>query len=161
MKPFAERVFKHFAAPTRRTEREVYDVITRLRTFDLEKGFGLRTIPILNVPPPPMITSQPQASSDVLAIGLDYLSVPGPSCSLEDILDARTELRDKLWAFRRFLRGLAGTTKTEPEVRDEIEWSLNEYKNALTLRRLKTTRSALELFVIPPVEFAENLIKFN
>jgi hypothetical protein len=67
----------------------------------------------------------------------------------------------KLWAFRRFLRGLAGTTKTEPEIRDEIEWSLNEYQRAMNLHRLKTTRSALELFVIPPLEFAENLLKLN
>jgi hypothetical protein len=27
--------------------------------------------------------------------------------------------------------------------------------------RLKTARSALELFVIPPMEFAENLVKLN
>jgi hypothetical protein len=161
MKPYAERIFAHFAAPTRKTATSVYDVFTRLRTFELQKNSGLRAVPILNQPPPPMIASPSPALSEVLAIGLDYLPVPGPSCSWEEILDVRAELRDKLWAFRRFLSGLAGTAKTEPEIRDEIEWSLNEYKNALKLRRLKTTRSALELFVIPPIEFAENLIKFN
>jgi hypothetical protein len=70
--------------------------------------------------------------------------VPSATCSWQDILDIRTELRDKLWTFRRFLRGLAVTTKTEPEIRDEIEWSLNEYQNSMKLHRLKTTRSALE-----------------
>ena len=38
---------------------------------------------------------------------------------------------------------------------------MNEYQNAMKIHRLKTTRSALELLVIPPIEFAENLIKFN
>jgi hypothetical protein len=161
MKPYAERIFRHFASPSRKTATAVYDVFTRLRVLELEKNFGLRATPILNLPPPTEGTSESPELSEVLAIGLDYLPVPSPSSSWEDILDAREELHDKRWAFRRFLRGLAGTAKTEPEIRDEIEWSLNEYRNAMRLNRLKTARSALEFFVIRPIEFVENLVKFN
>jgi len=161
MAPYAERIVAHFASPNRTTEKSVWDLWTRLRAFELEMNIGVRAVPILTHIPPPITTSPSSALSDVLTIGLDYLPVPGPACSWQDILDVRVELRDKLWAFRRFLSGLAGTAKSEPEIRDEIEWSLNEYRNAMKLHRLKTTRSALELFVIPPIEFAENLIKFN
>jgi hypothetical protein len=161
MNPYAERLLAHFESPNKMTEKAVWDVLTRLRTFELEKNTGMRAVPILEQAPPPALTSLSPALSDVLSIGVDYLPVPSANCSWQDILDTRTELRDKLWAFRRFLRGLAATTKTEPEIRDEIEWSLNEYQNAMKLHRLKTARSALELFVIPPLEFAENLVKLN
>jgi hypothetical protein len=138
MKPYGERIFRHFAAPNRNTERSIWDVLTRLRTFDLQKNAGISAVPILNQSPAPMIGPPSPALSDVLSIGVDYLPLPGPSCSWQDILDARTEMHDQLWAFRRFLTGLAGNAKTEPEIRDEIEWSLNEYKCAIKLHCLRT-----------------------
>ena len=95
MGPYSERLLGHFASPNRSTEKTVWDVFTRLRTFELEKNTGMRAVPILETAPPPTFTSPSPALCDVLSIGVDYLPVPSTNCSWQDILDIRTELRDK------------------------------------------------------------------
>jgi hypothetical protein len=78
-----------------------------------------------------------------------------------DILNFRAELRDKRWAFNRFLRTLATKKQSESEIRDEIEWMVNEYTKAMNIHRIKMSQSFIDVFVISPLEIMEDLVKLN
>ena len=99
--------------------------------------------------------------TDVLTVGLNALPVPHEDCPWEDILDFKEELQEKEWGFRRFLRTLATQRKTEAEIRDELDWMVKEYKNAMRLHHIKASHSFVDVFVISPLEIIENLMKFN
>lgn len=83
------------------------------------------------------------------------------SCAWEDILNFKAELHDKQWAFRRFLNTLALKQHNEPEVADEIEWMVNEYSKAMKVHNLKASPAFFEAYVIPGMEFVEDLVKFR
>jgi hypothetical protein len=100
-------------------------------------------------------------NSDVLRIAIEVFPVPGDQSSWQDILDFKGEARDKLWHFRRFLHTLATKKQTEAEIRDDIEWTLNEYRKAMEIYELKSSQSSIEVFVVSPLEIIENLVKFN
>src|ERR1017187_3424285 len=86
---------------------------------------------------------------------------PDAGCAWQDMLDFKGEMRDKQWAFRRFLSTLGTKQQTESEIRDDLEWSLNEYAKAMELHHLKASQSFVDVFVISPLEIIENLAKFN
>lgn len=98
---------------------------------------------------------------DVLRVGLQSLPVPDERCSWEDILNFKAELFDKQWAFRRWLRSLATKHLTEAEIKDELQWLLNEYETTMKVHQIKTTQTFVDVFVISPLEIIENLVKFN
>jgi hypothetical protein len=100
-------------------------------------------------------------SEIVLAVAQAALPFPSDRCPWQDILDFRVELRDKLWGFRRWLHSLATKNLTEAEIRDDIEWTLNEYANAMRMHRLKASVSLVDVFVVAPLEILENLVKFR
>jgi hypothetical protein len=97
----------------------------------------------------------------VWSVGLDQFPVPGPGSAWEDVLNFKEEMRDKQWHFRRFLHSMISKKQTEAEIRDDIEWSLNEYTKAMKLHKLKAGESFIEVCVIPVIELAEDLAKFN
>jgi hypothetical protein len=105
-------------------------------------------------------SSQPSLQA-ALEVGLEALPVPDETCALEDILEFKSELRDKQWAFRRFLKALATKKQAESEIRDAIEWTLNEYRKAMEIHHLKASQSFVDVFVISPLEIVENVVKFN
>lgn len=94
-------------------------------------------------------------------MALSMFPIPDNSCSWESILEFREEERDKQWALRRFLYKLAMQSQTEAEIRDEIEWCLNEYAKAMALHNIRASQSFVDVFVITPLEIIENLVKFN
>ena len=51
--------------------------------------------------------------------------------------------------------------QTEAEIRDDLEWSLNEYTKAMALHKIKASQSFVDVFVITPLEILENVVKFN
>jgi hypothetical protein len=103
----------------------------------------------------------PISRPDVLSVAFEYFPLPDEASAWQDILEFKAESRDKIWGFRRFLQSLAAKKKTESEVRDEIEWLLNEYKKALDLHNLKTSNGFFEAYVIPAIEIAEDIAKFK
>jgi hypothetical protein len=105
--------------------------------------------------------SKDHSVADLLRIGLEAFPIPDQTCSWEDILDFKSSLRDKQWGFRRFLESLATRSMKEAEVRDEIEWMLNEYTNAMRIHNLKASNSFVDVFVISPLEIIENIVKFK
>jgi hypothetical protein len=110
---------------------------------------------------PAGIIGGPTMSNNVLRVAFQCLPVPGDTCSWQDIFDFKAELRDKRWGFRRFLKALSSKEQTEAEIRDEIEWMVNEYKKAMAIHEIKASQSFVDVFVICPLEIIENLAKFN
>jgi len=79
----------------------------------------------------------------------------------EEVLSFKNEGHDKLWNLRRFLHTLTTKKQTEAEIRDDMEWSLNEYAKAMKLHNLKAGNSFMEVYVIPVIEVLEDLAKLN
>jgi hypothetical protein len=89
-------------------------------------------------------------------VALEAFPMPDAESALDDILDFKTELKNKQWNFRRFLNTLGTKQQTEAEIRDDIEWTLNEYTKAMGRFKLKRSVSLMETYVIPTVEAFEN-----
>jgi hypothetical protein len=101
------------------------------------------------------------STQNALRVGLNALPLPNVDCPWETIMDFREELYDKKWGFRRWLTALATKQQTEAEIRDELEWSLNEYTEAMKIHHIKASQSFVDIFVISPLEIIEDLVKFN
>jgi hypothetical protein len=97
----------------------------------------------------------------VLSVAFEELPMPGMGSSWEDILAFREEMQDKKWTFRRFLKELATKNQTEAEIRDDIEWTMNEYRKAMEIHHLKTTHSFVDVFLIAPLGIVEKFAKFE
>lgn len=97
----------------------------------------------------------------ILKIALEQFPTPGPGSAWEDILDFKREMHQKHWDFRRFLHTLSTKKQTEAEIRDDIEWTVNEYRKAMNIHHIKAGNSFTDVYVIPVIELAEDLVKFN
>ena len=60
-----------------------------------------------------------------------------------------------------FLSSLASRHRSESEVTDEVEWLVNEYSKAMKIHNLKASPAFFEAYVIPGLEFVEDLVKFK
>jgi hypothetical protein len=110
----------------------------------------------------PAETEQPATSKeDVLSVALDALPAPDETCSWDDIFAFKAELLEKQWGFRRFLGTLATKQQTEAEVRDEIEWMVNEYRKAMEIHHIKASQGLIDIYLITPLELIEDLVKFR
>lgn len=56
---------------------------------------------------------------------------------------------------------MTNAPRTEGEVRDELEWCLNEYGKAMRICKIKARHSFVEAYLIPALEVFEDLLKFN
>jgi len=123
---------------------------------------GIDTVPLCTHPLPDRLEHDRTASlQDVTRIVVSSFPVPGDQTSFEDILAFKQEMPGKNWNPHRFINALATQQRTEAEIRDDFEWSLNEYTNAMRLNRIKAAQSFVDLFVITPLEIIENLVKMN
>jgi hypothetical protein len=98
---------------------------------------------------------------DVLSVALEQIPVPSEDSSWDSIIDFKSEMGDKLWDFRRFIRDVATKRQSIAEIQDDIEWSLHQYEEAMRLHKLKAANSFVEVYLIPVVEVVEDLAKFN
>lgn len=98
---------------------------------------------------------------DVIRVATQSLPAPDETCAWQDILDFKADMHDKQWAFRRWLHSLATKRLTEAEIRDDIEWSLNEYTKAMKIYHIKAAQSFVDVFLITPLEIIEDLVKLN
>jgi len=96
------------------------------------------------------------AGQDVLSVALDCMPCPDPASSWQDVLDFKVEAHNKLWNFRRFLNGLGMKRQSQAEIRDDVEWSLNEYAKEMDRFNLKRSVSFMETYIIPTVEAFES-----
>jgi hypothetical protein len=116
---------------------------------DRKKRLFLTPSPHTNLPKGLSIE---RSRENVIWVALNVLPTPDESCSWQDILDFKEDLRSKRWDFRRFLQNLANKAQTGPEIRDEIEWLANEYKKAMDTHRIKASQSFIDVFVISPLD---------
>jgi hypothetical protein len=98
---------------------------------------------------------------EVLNVALNALPIPDDTCAWEDIIAFKSEMHDKEWSFRRFLSTLSSKKQTEAEIQDDIEWTVNEYRKAMEIHRLKSSNGFVEVFLISPLEIIEDLVKFR
>lgn len=130
------------------------DLVNRYLVTQIESRPDSDIVPLCEVPLP-----EPRNSgniTEIASIALHGLPVPDQSVAWEDILSFRAESRDKQWGFRRWLHAMATKKQTEAEIRDDIEWSLNEYAKELDRFKLKRSVSFMETYVIPTVEALES-----
>jgi len=95
-------------------------------------------------------------SADVLTVALEAFPVPGGDSSWADILDFKAAQQNNRWAFRRFLHDVVSERQTEAEIRDDIEWTINEYTKELDRFQLKRSVTFMETYIIPTVEALES-----
>ena len=101
------------------------------------------------------------AVQTVLSVAFSYFPAPNPESAWEDVLNFKAELAEKKWGFRRFLQSLASRQPRQAEIRDEIEWTLHEYRKSMRIHHLKADQSFLEVYVIPAMEVVEEIVKLN
>lgn len=78
--------------------------------------------------------------SSVASIALKGFPAPDESCAWDDILAFKAETHDKQWEFRRWLHVLATKSQTEGEIRDAIEWMVNQYGRAMAIHKIKASK---------------------
>jgi len=139
-------------------ERDL-DNFTRLVASYLSAPSGGQSVPICSSRA--FDTNRTGDLTTVLHVTLEHLPLPDDSSSLQDILEFKSARHDELWCLRRFLNSLATKKQTEAEIRDDIEWSLNEYTTAMKLHNLKAGNSFIEVYLIPVLDVLEDMVKFN
>lgn len=134
------------------------DMVNRYLLTQINAAPDCDFVPICETPlPEPNADAKPTGIINVASIALQGLPAPDETCAWEDILAFKAETHDKQWAFRRWLHALATKQQTEAEIRDEIEWTMNEYTKEMDRFKLKRSVSFMETYVIPTVEALENL----
>lgn len=114
------------------------DLSVRIRAFGLgEDHSNSDVVPICRRPIPDDYIKEIKAKRSVVEVALQHFPVPGPMSDWQSILDFKADMHDKQWHFRRFLNSLATKKQTEAEIRDDIEWTLNEYTKAMKIHHLK------------------------
>jgi hypothetical protein len=142
--------------------------MNRMVAVKIPKDDGFDAVPVCELSFPDTLPGSKAFSGlgihifdDIATVTLSAMPVPDESCSWQDIIDFKAENRDKKWAFRRFLETLATKRQTEAEIRDDIEWTLNEYRNAMKIHGMKSSQSFVDVFLITPLEILEDLVKFK
>lgn len=91
-------------------------------------------------------------------IEIAFAKFPFPDeaqCSWPDILDFRRESYDKKWGFNRFVSTLASKQQTAAEIRDDIEWTINEYNKSMNIHHLKSAPGVMDAYILPMLEVVE------
>jgi hypothetical protein len=124
------------------------------------RSLGIETIPVCLEEFPVLILDRAcsvfSSAETVFAATIPAFPVPDETCAWQDVLDFKADRHDKQWAFRRFLHDLATKRQTEAEIRDDIDWTLNEYAKEMDRSKLKRSASFMETYVIPTVEAFES-----
>lgn len=143
-----------------------YDYFARIASSIMSTRYAIDAVPICHFDYPTELFVPPEQltqriKEDTLRVALKAVPVPDDSCGWEDILNFKSEMSDKLWSFRRFLRDLSTKRQSEAEIRDDIEWTVNEYKKAMKIHQMKSSQSAVDVFIVSPLEILEDLATFK
>jgi hypothetical protein len=136
------------------TSRAIMERFMAARIACLEADTDYDNVPIWRHWPPE--ASPGSRSTDVMRVACEYFPIPAADSPWEDIFDFRQEMSEKRWNFRRFLTTLASKKQTEAEIRDDLEWTLNEYREGMKKRRMKIVRSSVAALVVPAVDLIFN-----
>jgi len=140
----------------------LFDRLVRESAHAIASKTGVETIPLCTYDLPNATSSSPpETLRDVAKVVMSSIPVPADDVAFADILHFRDEMADKRWNLRRFMHSLAGKRHSEAEIRDDIEWTLNEYTKAMANHQIKATHSFIETYLITPLEILEDIVKFN
>jgi hypothetical protein len=148
--------------PPEMIKNELADCVTWSIGSATTANDNMSVVPICERPTPEIVMAYRGLGTsgievaDGLEVALAAFPVPDQACSWQDILDFKAEQRDKLWGFRRFLHALSTRRQTKAEIRDDIEWSVNEYTKEMDRLKMKRTVSFMETYVISTVEAFES-----
>jgi hypothetical protein len=111
----------------------------------------------------PELTQQNSGLEDVIEIAIKHLPVPDDSTSWEQITDFRNDpdTERRFLNLRNWMNKTARAKLTPPEIEQELEWLLLEYRQHMELHRMKTNASTLETIIVTGAEIAENLVKLQ
>jgi hypothetical protein len=134
------------------------DLSTRAIAAKVPEQSDCEVVPICEVDLPTELLNASYSSimRDIVTVAIEKMPTPDDSCAWQDILDFKAEMHDKRWHFRRFLQSVATQKQSEAEMRDNIEWTLNEYAEGMKRCRMKVARSAIAAFLIPAVDLTFN-----
>ena len=160
-----EKWQEEHANATPESQRHLFDFYMRLMASSFTQASTIETVPICWDQLPASLPAEGAAIAssfqDVLHISFDYFPVPDDTWAWQDILEFKADLEGKEWDFRHFLTGLASKPQPEVQVREQIEYSLHQYEEAMEQIAKKSSRTFLEVFVITPLEILEDIVKFK
>jgi hypothetical protein len=130
---------------------------------DLYNSRGIEAVPLCSEALPTSLSGSRSAQTSGFepVVKVAIKTLPIPRSALKDIIDFRNEIKYKDWNFRCFLKTLATKSQTEADIRLAIETMVYEYTNELHVHKLKAGESALETYIIPIIEAAENIAILN
>jgi hypothetical protein len=133
------------------------DVAVRLMSLSLVQSHSdTDVVPICRGEFAKLFEEQISAKQNVLQVAMQQFPVPGEMSAWQDIFEFKREMHDQQWNFRRFMGTLATKKQTEAEIRDDIEWTLNEYTKEMDRFKVKRSVSFMETYIIPTVEAFES-----
>ena len=153
----------HFVGKRREwlTPQRRSDYMVRYLSTTLKDDLKIDAVPICNAALPLRLAGPDASAEQVLSVVLEAFPLPDETCAWQDILDFKADLRDQELDFRHWLKTLATKPQTGDEVKDTLEYTINRYERAMKLHHLQASQSAFEAYVIPAIEFLEDLSKFN
>jgi hypothetical protein len=117
------------------------------------------------VPEPPKrfltADARPSSMETAVSVVVEEFPTPNEMCAWQDILDFKSELLDEHWGFRMFVKDLATKQQSEGEIRERLSYTLNQYSKLMKVNKIKERHSFVEVYVIPGIELAEDVAKFN
>jgi hypothetical protein len=102
-------------------------------------------------------------TTTVLSVVLSAFPEPDDQTPWERILEFKSDpdTPRHILALKRWITKIAQQRLSFDEMREEIEWVVQEYQAHMRLHRLKTTSGALESVVTAAGELVENIVKLK
>jgi hypothetical protein len=103
------------------------------------------------------------SQSDTISLAISNFPTINQSVEWDRLCDFKNDndTKLKLLRFRQFATKLSKEALTPNEVKEEIEWMLEEYKQHLKLAKMKFDLGKLEGIYLTSLKFVENLIKLK
>jgi hypothetical protein len=102
------------------------------------------------------LPSEGRSATTVVHVVLEKFPIPDEEIPWSDVLAFKSEMRDKQWNLRRFLHQVASRHQTAAEIRDDLDWTLNEYGKEMGRLNAKRSIGFIEVYIIPAVEALES-----
>jgi hypothetical protein len=150
LRNFASKA-KEMLTPDLRSDEMVRYLCAHLR----EEDSTANVVPVCKSTLPSQLKVEGM-SENLLSVTLNAFPLPDEMTSWQDILDFKSDMHNKQWTFRRFLEDLATKKLSAMEVKDRIEYSLNEYSQGMRHRHIKIIHSSVAALVVPTADLFFN-----
>jgi hypothetical protein len=101
--------------------------------------------------------------ANVIQIVVNALPIPDDKTSWEQILEFRSDPDSfsKFLALRNWINEVARNQLTPLEVKQKLEYLMDQHRQHMKLHRMKTNAGALETAVVSAAEVVEDLVKIK